>query len=158
MITTYMDGIAIVQETRTGRELWRLPKNNMGVDVVPFSLSFSPDDKTILTLSAHKAVLWDAQTGNEVASFTGNGLRCIAFSPDGQFLASVEYDEGAKADLISLRKATTYEVISKFLHKVHEDNLVITSVCVSPDGTMIATADDFVRLWDPASGKEIKSI
>ena len=160
MITTYVDGVTIVGETRTGGELWRLPNNNVDVDVV----SFSPDDKTILTVSGQKAVLWDSQTGNEISSFGGNGLQCVTFSPDGEFLASVEYDRGAKANLITLRKATTHEVISKFLHNMHEEELDITSVCVSPDGRMIATANSrdyshhFVRLWDSALAKEIKSV
>jgi WD40 repeat protein len=154
IITLSLDGMAILWETRTGSELRRLTKN----DIDAYVLSFSPDDKTILTATGQTAVLWDAQTGNDIGSFTGKGLRCIAFSPDGQFLATIEYDEDAKADLISLRKTASYEVISKFLHNMHEEELVIECVRFSHDGRRILTVDKFVRIWDLVSGKEIKSV
>ena len=71
----------------------------------------------------------------------------MAFSTDGRFLAS------AGADLT----ARIWDVAKGTLHRTlagHQDPVM--AVSYGSGGTLLATASDRVRLWDPATGKLIR--
>ncbi|NEQ11683.1 MAG: hypothetical protein F6K37_39170, partial [Moorea sp. SIO4E2] len=60
-----------------------------------YSVSFSPDGKTLATASADKTVrVWDLQ-GNQLALFSGHQdwVNSVSFSPDGKTLATASYDK-----------------------------------------------------------------
>ena len=59
------------------------------------AMVWSPDGK-VLASSCEKTIhLWDIETGKELFRFEGHtgAISAVAFSPNGQMLASVAYDQ-----------------------------------------------------------------
>jgi WD40 repeat protein/serine/threonine protein kinase len=75
----------------------------------------------------------------------------VAFSPDGQRLASASYDKTVKI----WDSATGKELLSLKGH-IRQ----VMSVAFSPDGQRVASgsADSTVRIWDSATGKELLTL
>ena len=75
-------------------------------------------------------------------------VNSVAFSPDGQRLASGSGDKTVKI----WDSATGKEL---FALKGHADP--VTSVAFSPDGQRLASGsrDQTVKIWDSATGKEL---
>ncbi len=76
-----------------------------------------------------------------------DGVESVAFSPDGQRLATASYDKTVKV----WDAATGQESLTL---KGHTD--LVTSVAFSPDGQRLASAswDKTVKVWDAATGQE----
>jgi Tol biopolymer transport system component/biopolymer transport protein ExbD len=91
-------------------------------------------------------MLWDRATGAVQATFKEKqGIRCVAFSPDGQKLATGGYD-----GLVKLRDPATGEATAVLAaHKVRL-GFGVNSLAFSPDGKHLATggSDNRIRLWD----------
>ena len=93
-------GHLILWDTATGKVLATLSQENLRQ---VRSLAFSPDGKTLAAAVGDRRgrgrepgliVLWDAATGQRLASLTGhtNAVLSVAFSPDGKLLASGSLD------------------------------------------------------------------
>jgi hypothetical protein len=93
--------------------------------------------------------VWDARTGQEALTLKGhtNVVYSVAFSPDGQRLASASPDRTVK--LWDAR--TGQETLTL---KGHAN--AVTSVAYSPDGQRVASAsyDRTVKVWDARTGQE----
>ena len=66
---------------------------------VVWAVAFSPDGQRVLTGSAdHTARLWDAATGEAVATLTGHtaAVSAVAFSPDGKRVLTGSGDKTAR--------------------------------------------------------------
>ena len=71
-------------------------KTLTGHQVEVWSISFSPDGKTLASASGDKTVrLWDVAAGKAIKTLLGHQgqVRSISFSPDGKTLASASYDK-----------------------------------------------------------------
>ncbi len=116
-------------------------------------VAFSPDGKTLATANSdNKARIWDATTGEMLATFKGHTDRVesVAFSPDGNTLATGSYDATAK-----LWDLATGQLL--FTMKGHTEKAGV-GVYFSPDGRVLATANNKeTKFWNVANGKEIKS-
>ena len=75
-------------ETQSDFRLWPL-KRVRWTD----TLVFSPNDR-LLALASTSVILWDAGTGEQVQRLEWHGgcVNAIAFSPDGELLASASSD------------------------------------------------------------------
>jgi WD40 repeat protein len=110
------------------------------------TVAFSPDGKKLATAGAHYGSLgqfkmWDVAASKELVAVRRiPGVRTVAFSPDGQFVACGDFS-GA----IKLRDANTGEV--RAMVKAH--NSGVNGLAFSPDGQSLASAglDRTVKLW-----------
>ncbi|MCC6698263.1 MAG: protein kinase [Candidatus Hydrogenedentes bacterium] len=121
-----------------------------------FCIAFHPNGKWVTTSgSDHRVITWDIATGSKVREFSAdvhtNGVRSIAYSPDGRQLISGGWD-AEKA--LSAKGAIWDAASGTLLHTLEGHNEVIDSVDWSEDGRLVATAcrDGKVRTWDPAEG------
>jgi WD40 repeat protein len=137
----------------TGKELAQLSEHNNGMGVT--AISFSPDEEMLATADGRTVKLWEVKTGERIRTIFHEGknerTNCVAFSPDGKTLA-VGY--GTHIRLCSVTTGEGVQALER-----HQEE--ITSVVFSPDGKMLAStsnSDRSVRLWDPATGKEIRRI
>lgn len=111
-----------------------------------WSAAFSPDGQLIAVPMGFGVIgVLRAQDGSLVRMLTGhrNWLRSVAFSPNGQFLASVESKE------IRLWSLTSWQTVKTF-----SCNLCIRAV-FSPDGRLLAAGDKVtIRLWEIETDQE----
>ncbi|NEQ07148.1 MAG: WD40 repeat domain-containing protein, partial [Moorea sp. SIO4E2] len=109
-------------------------------DVV-FSVSFSPDGKTIATASRDSKVRLWSKDGKKIQTLQGHkaGVFSVSFSPDSQTIVSGSWDQAVK--LWSF-KGTEPQRFKKL-------RAAIRSVNFSPDGLMIAAGsdDNTIKLW-----------
>jgi WD40 repeat protein len=119
-----------------------------------FSVTFSPDGKTLATAGADGIVkLWDNVSGRKMGELKGHAdqVFSVAFSPDGRILASGGKDWTARLwDVATRRQIATLQG-----HRME-----LSSVAFSPDGKILATGshDKMVKLWDVVGKRELKTL
>lgn len=117
------------------------------------AMAFSPDGRMLATASSTRVdlgegparvQLWDAATGGSLGAWDEvDMLGTLAFSPDGNYLASVE-------DRLCLRDVATGKFIAELSRSSPAD------VVFSPDGALLAATDgDGINVYDAATRKPL---
>lgn len=132
----------------TGKELWRSPKQPVGMNAI----AVSPDGGTIASTGV-MIKFWDVASGNEkTPRLAGHGgsVEAVAYSPDGTTLATGSNDQTVKLwDLATHRERMTLVGLSNY----------VESIAYSPDGRALAAvgfAGELV-IWELSSGKVLRS-
>jgi WD40 repeat protein len=145
----------------TGKERRRWTAGAAGVS----SVAFSPDGRTLASAGAwdHAIRLWDTATGQAVRPAVGHTgvVDVLRFRPDGKGLVSLGRDDL----VLSWDLATATE--RRRVPAAPPAPNWRSAAAFSPDGQLLARADwvvpgekadPLVRLWDTASGKEMKTL
>jgi len=148
------------------------PVRLVGHEGVVYSVAFSPDGRVLAsggcgtidvggTCMQGEVILWDVATGQPIGEPLIAGTRelyAVAFSPDGQLLAS-----GSVDSRIMLWDVATHQQIGQSLLKHPAE---VSGLAFSPDGTILASSGfgalsgnqygpGPVILWDVATGQPI---
>jgi WD40 repeat protein len=141
------DGVVKVWDWKNRQLLHDLPGNNF--HSIP--VAFSRDGRLATGAFREDLKLWDPGTGvllRTVHAHRGDPVSALAFSPDGECLASASFDRTVK-----LSNSRTGEVLHSF--DMHTGN--VECVAFSPDGRRLASGgeDKTVRVWDATTGREV---
>jgi WD40 repeat protein len=150
-------------DTGTGQEIRTL---GGGYANWILSVAVSPDGRVALSGSGDKTIkVWDLASGRQVKTLEGHSgwVKSVAFSPDGRLAVSGSSDRTVKIwDLDSGQELRTI--------RGDADNLGFNSVAFSSDGKFVLSAgwithsvsplksDQIVKVWDVASGQEIRTL
>jgi WD40 repeat protein len=157
-----LDGTVGLWDVAAAREVRRFNAEGQVAGV-----AFSPDGRYLAAGGGQRGKtgeirLWDTHTGKEINAIRGRAdlIVSVAFSPDGRTLAY-----GSRDGTLCLWD------LAREQRRVDSVGAAITVFCTaySPDGKFVATAggDELVRegnkpgnlrLWDAATGKEVRAI
>jgi dipeptidyl aminopeptidase/acylaminoacyl peptidase len=126
------------------------------------ALGFSPDGQ-VATAGYHEISFWKQSDGNLARRVPGLAERVydLAFSPDGQWLATASGDPG-QFGVVTLWKRTAEGDSCEIRRErdLVESNDCLFAVAFSPDGKLLAAAgaDRAIRFWEVATGKLVATI
>ena len=128
-------------------------------------MAFSPDNNSALTINTDgNASLWRVPTGEKIETYDRGKdiITKVDFSPNGNHIIMAGYagSHSFHNDILKLIEVSTRKEIWRVTGKSHVLGNEITSVKFSPDGNYILSAkmDGSLRLWDAATGTEIKKM
>ncbi len=148
-----IEGVIRLWDAATGRERHPSEGHRGSVRL----LRFAADKGTLISVGFDRRVLWwDMATQTPHRQFawtTGNALMSFALSPDGNTLATGDW-ETHEVWLWDIRTGKATKLPGK-----HEGP--IASIAFSPDGWLVASVSGFdqtIHVWDVREGKEVRQI
>ncbi len=145
------DGKVKIWDTTSGQNTLVISDASSRIGV--YAVAFSADGKLLATGSDMAARIWDATTGKELHNLSDNlgQVFSVAFSPDGQYLATTSAENLAK-----LWDVKT----GKLIHTLGGQTELAWKVAFSPDGKLLATASSnrSVNIWDVQTGRPLTDL
>jgi WD40 repeat protein len=137
-------------------KLWNINTGNLLQTLEGYYIvAYSPDGQTLALASGSddKTIkLWDVNTGNLLQTLKGHSelVNSVAYSPDGQTLASGNNDK-----TIKLWNVNT----GNLLQTLEGHSNSVLSVAYSPDGQTVASGsrDSTIKLWNVKTGKLLQT-
>lgn len=140
-------------DSATGKSINYLPGHRAQIT----GIDFSPDGTQLASGSVdEKVYLWDVKSGELQTKLEGarGFIFGVAYSPDGKTLASwgndIEIQLWDLAQKKPLRKVGSYRIANINSVKFHPDGKSLAAVALDPQ-------IDQIKLWDVASGKEVRA-
>jgi RNA polymerase sigma factor (sigma-70 family) len=156
LVTGCLDGTARLWNLATGKELRVFDQG------APVTAAFlCGNDKRLITGSQEKpARMWDLETGQEIAAFRdADSAGQLALSRDGQWLASAK--EGPDETTVRLWNVQTGKMARSFpvpravrVLRLSSDGKWLAAGCGL--GAMKEDEQESLRIWDTASGKQLR--
>lgn len=127
-------------------------------------INFSPDNRLLATADDQGVIkIWDSSQGRLIQTWRNVPSGTLAFDPTGKFLAAgsssgyarfavFEVETGQRVAYVSSEDIDYEDVRSEVL------GLGINNMAWHPEGKWLATAGGHIGLWDPGTGKLLKSI
>ena len=153
------DGTRILSGGSDKLLLWDSFTGEIVKDNTTWSISdaeFSPGGEWFVSASGRKLTLWDADSGDEVEVLREKTERfqsftCIAFSADGNWLAS-----GDNLGAIEIWNTSPWQ----HQRTLHGHLGAINDVQFNRSGSRIASAgkDHTIRIWNALSGDELRTL
>jgi RNA polymerase sigma factor (sigma-70 family) len=166
-LTTFEGATVVRRLVATGGELSRWVPPSLRASMDLRSMVVSPDGRTVAAggiSQKGECTLWDLQKigGGRLLGTTEPSIKCVAFSPDGELIATAGPAEAAaiihdhahgSVHIWNVREGTE---VRHFL--VHSDQL--NCISFSPEGRTLGAGftDGTVRIYDPAVGKELSCL
>jgi WD40 repeat protein len=168
-VATASDNAVRIWKASSGQDIHAVGGHVGGIEL----LAISPNGKNLISASNdHTARVWDMETGKQLrchGDTEQNGIRVRAIAPDCKLLAWDHFG----GEVIHLLETASLETASGKetgrISKVKEEGRTIYGIfaAFSPDSRTFAEKEiisdeksgsqlDRVRLWDVATGKEIK--
>jgi hypothetical protein len=126
------------------------------------ALAYRPDGKLLAVGIYRQVLLFDPANGDLLSQVTGQRAQvtALAFSRDGKRLAVASGSVGTSGEVrfYSMTDGTPPAATLERTVPAHGD--LVHDVAFSPDGTALATCsyDRLVKLWDVATGKELRAL
>jgi WD40 repeat protein len=146
------DGNACVWDAETGRRLHRYPTHDNAVRPVVFA----PDGKWIAGASFNRLTFWNPTSDETLFShsFSNGYVEALAVSPDGGILAFSNKEYIQLWDI----QATLAAGAGQVLHKFFSNQDRIKQLAFSPDGQLVASNGNKVRLWEVKTGQTVMDL
>lgn len=135
-------------ELNTGKEISAIENSYVTI----YNLAFSPNGEFLAASTPFGSKIWNVRTGELSLNLKQSEIvRCVAFSPDGQIVASGGHDNNIK--LWDVRTGEVKKTLSG--HSKYVGHLAF-----SRDGATLASSseDDTIKLWNVRTGQLLKTL
>jgi WD40 repeat protein len=156
--------IAAGAKNDAGKIKGRIPdiKPRVPVHTPITALAYRPGGKLLAAGGKKQVIFIDLRTGEVLGRLGGQAgqVTALAFSSDGKRLAVASGVAAASGEIRIYKVAETGVAMAKADHVLQGHKDLIHEAVFSPDNALLATCsyDRLVKLWNPQTGKEIRTL